>query len=234
VTHRNTFLAAFVLIALPLRAANPTATLLPGTEETCNAQLASGAHYEVHRAILRWWSGGQELFIDAYAYYMPGSGEFLWRGEAISKHGYLRDLKNRPKLSCTTNPEGSIIRLQDGEWVQIWAGNGNIHVTHSTLRFPTIKKAWQYVSEHPEETTSESRRWSEHISVYKELGSDFFRPERLRFEARMYLYNPLVSATKIGSTWRLVLKGADEPNRAEVILDSKFKLLKVTRTAAAK
>ena len=45
-----------------------------------------------------------------------------------------------------------------------------------------------------------------------------------------YIYNPLVSVKKVGSNWILEIKGADEPNKAEVVLDSSFKLVKVTKT----
>jgi hypothetical protein len=34
---------------------------------------------------------------------------------------------------------------------------------------------------------------------------------------------------KLGSNWELEIKGADEPNRATVLLDSEFKLVKVTK-----
>ncbi len=72
------------------------------------------------------------------------------------------------------------------------------------------------------------------IPLYKEINSDFFRPESLRFDARGYNYDPLMSVKKVGSTGEVVIKGADEPNRAMVILDENFKFLKITRLAAPK
>jgi hypothetical protein len=43
-----------------------------------------------------------------------------------------------------------------------------------------------------------------------------------------------MSVKEVGATWEVVIKGADEPNRAMIVLDKNFKLLKVTRLAAAK
>ena len=62
----------------------------------------------------------------------------------------------------------------------------------------------------------------------------FFRPESLRWDARPFFYDSLVNAKKADSKWEIVIKGADEPNRALVILDENFKLVKVTRFAAPK
>ena len=71
----------------------------------------------------------------------------------------------------------------------------------------------------------------EFIYIDTELGRDFFRPERLRFDARPYTYDSLTGVSKVGSNWQLEIKGADKPNRAIVLLDSNFKLLKVTKIA---
>jgi hypothetical protein len=40
----------------------------------------------------------------------------------------------------------------------------------------------------------------------------------------------LVSVERSGATWRLKLKDADNVNRALVVLDDKFKLVKVEQT----
>jgi len=42
------------------------------------------------------------------------------------------------------------------------------------------------------------------------------------------MYDSLAGVKKVGSNWILELKGADEPNRAEAVLNSDFKLVKVT------
>ena len=66
------------------------------------------------------------------------------------------------------------------------------------------------------------------------LGEDFFRPESLRWDARPYFYKSLVSVKKVHSGWEVVIRGADEPKRALVVLDPDFKLVKVMRFSAAK
>jgi hypothetical protein len=38
-----------------------------------------------------------------------------------------------------------------------------------------------------------------------------------------------LSVKKAGSNWELEIKGGDEPNRATVLLDSEFKIVKVTK-----
>jgi len=70
-----------------------------------------------------------------------------------------------------------------------------------------------------------------HVAIIslEELGADFFRPESLRLDARPYVYDSLMDVKKVGSNWILDIKGADEPNRAEAVLDSDFKLVKVTK-----
>ncbi len=108
--------------------------------------------------------------------------------------------------------------------------NGEITIFHTKLMFHSIEDGWQYVGEHPEETPEwGDGKWVARVALHKELGSDFFRPRRLEFDARPYEFNPLIDARKVGSNWILRLKGADEPNEAEAVLDSDFKLVKVTR-----
>jgi hypothetical protein len=68
--------------------------------------------------------------------------------------------------------------------------------------------------------------------LYKQLGNEFFRPKRLEFDARPFVYNSLDSVKKVGQNWELEIKGADEPNRATVLLDANFKLLAVTKNTA--
>jgi hypothetical protein len=234
--------AALILCAVPLHAQAPKPRFLPGTEQVCEAKLADGRRYSVYGRILKTPLNGDDEYVDGRAYYMPGSGEFLWRATTYTKHGYIANLKDRPRLfeqqQLCDNSLRHIVELRDGEWVDFYASNGEITVFHSDLRFPSIDKAWQYVSEHWKDWKAEcfpaagAAKWCNTFSVYKELGGGFFRPERLRFDARPYSYNPLVRATKLDSTWQLEIKGADEPNRAVILLDRNFKLLKITRTAA--
>jgi hypothetical protein len=107
-----------------------------------------------------------------------------------------------------------------------------IDVFHCKLKFPTRQKAWSHVAAHwrdgPDDAEP-SAKWVEEISLYKQLGENFFRPKRLEFDARPYSYDPLVSAKKVDGQWKLEIRGADEPNRAIVLLDSDFKLLGVTK-----
>jgi hypothetical protein len=237
--HRRFLPAALVLCALPLHAQTPKPRFLPGTERVCKAKLADGTRYSIYGRILKTQLNGNNVYVDGQAYYMPGSGEFLWRGTTYTKHGYITDLRNKPRPSKQLCDDSlrHIVELRDGEWVDFYASNAAITVFHSNLRFPSIDKAWQYVSEHWRDEfflTPGAEKWCNAFSVYKELGGDFFRPERLRFDARPYFYDPLVKATKVDSTWQIEIKGADKPNRAVVLLDRNFKLLKVTRTAGVK
>jgi len=224
--------ALFLLLAMPGFAGTRKATLLPEAKETCTAHLPSGQSYEVRRRAFHWKQNGNDVYTDATAYYVRESGEFLWWGQGYTKEGYLKDVKNAPKFDCAALRRITI-ELQDGELALFFAQNGDIHVFHSTLKFSSIKKGWQYVEEHPDETSEWlGGKWQERVSLNKELGDDFFRPEKLRFDARAYFYDSLASVAKVGSTWQVEIKGADEPNRALVVLDSNFKLLKVTRTNA--
>jgi hypothetical protein len=229
-------LAACVVLVFPLHAKRK-AIFLSGKEQTCLSGLPSGQKYQMQRRVFRWSQNDGDVYTDAVAYYALGSGEFFWWGQGYTNvdKEYLNNLKKTGKLDCGA-ARHDILELQDGEWTDFYAENGSIHVFHSRLRFPSIKEGWQYVAEHPEETAAwlGSGKWLAVISIYKELGDDFFRPEKLRLDARAYNYDSLVSATKVGSTWQLEIKGADEPNRAEVLLDSTFRLVKVTRTVARK
>jgi hypothetical protein len=77
-----------------------------------------------------------------------------------------------------------------------------------------------------------STRLVEQLSLYQQLGAEFFRPKKLEFSARGYFYNSLGSVNKVGQNWELEIKGADEPNRATVLLNSNFRLLAVTKNHA--
>jgi len=218
-----------VLLVLPLHAGTKKAAFLARPRQTCTSTLASGQQYQIQRRAFRWTRDGSEVNTDAVAYYALGSGEFFWWGMGYTRAGYERDVKNSARLDCTA-ARHDFLELQDGEWADFWGENGEIRVFHSNLRFPSIEKGWQYVAEHPDETSEWwGGKWVELISLDKELGADFFRPERLRFDARAYFYDSLASVKKVGSTWLLEIKGADEPNRALVELDSSFKLIKVTK-----
>jgi hypothetical protein len=218
-----------VLLVLPLHAGTKKADFLARPRQTCTSTLAAGEQYQIQRRAFRWTREGSEVYTDAVAYYALGSGEFFWWGMGYTKAGYERDAKNSAGLDCAA-PRHDFLELQDGEWADFWGNNGGIRVFHSKLRFPSIEKGWQYVAEHPDETSEWwGGKWVELISLDKELGSEFFRPERLRYDARVYFYDSLLSVKKVGSTWLLEIKGADEPNRALVELDSDFKLIKVTK-----
>jgi len=78
-----------------------------------------------------------------------------------------------------------------------------------------------------------STKLVEMISLKQQLGSEFFRPKSQEFDAAVHFHDPLLSAKKVGANWEVQLKGAEEPDRATVLLDSNFKLLSVTRNPAA-
>jgi len=222
-----------VLLVLPLHAGTKKVAFLGRPRQTCTSGLAGGQQYQIQRRAFRWTRDGSEVYTDAVAYYALGSGEFFWWGMGYTKFGYERDVKNSAGLDCAA-ARHDFHELQDGEWADLWGDNGEIRVYHSRLRFPSIEKGWQYVAEHPDETSEWwGGKWVELVSIYKELGQDFFRPERLRYDARAYFYDSLASVKKVGSTWLLEIKGADEPNRALVELDSNFKLIKVTKVPPA-
>jgi hypothetical protein len=232
VKHEIILTVAWLVLALPLRSQAPKATLVAGTDQTCPAQLPDGSNYEIHFRTLKARWKDRDVFVLVNAYYKPGSGEFLYYSTIISKEGYLRDFKEVWARARTCKPiEGHTVLLEDREWADFWASS-RLDVYHSALQFVTIGEAWQYVSTHFEECQSGSTKCWEEIPVYKQLPEMFFRPESLRWDARPYFYNSLVSAKKAEFTWEVVIKGADEPNRALVILDQNFKLVKITRFAA--
>lgn len=70
-----------------------------------------------------------------------------------------------------------------------------------------------------------SAKWVAEILLHKQLEKEFFRPKRLEFDARPFVYNSLGSVKKVGANWELENNGADELKRATVPLDSHFKLL---------
>jgi hypothetical protein len=190
-------------------------------------------HYRTLKA--RWKD--RDVYVMVNAYYKPGSGEFLYYSSIRDKETYLRDFKQQVTAPCKPT-EGLVALLENGEWADFWVltMGPRIEVYHSTLRFDSIGEAWRYVSTHFDECQLPSgRSWCYvEIPLYKEINSDFFRPDRLRFDARGYSYDPLMSVKKVSSTWEVVVKGADEPNRATIILDEKFKLVKITRIPAPK
>ena len=220
---------------LPVPAERPGAKFLDQKIEVCHARLSNGKAYDVSVRWLKAREHDKDLYLDLEAYYMPRSGEFLWRETGYSEQAYatiIREQPNRSKSLCDDSSR-HIVLLQDSEWADFWALDDRVTVFHSNLRFPTIEKAWQYVSEHWEEGRWDmfrSTRWCTWISLHEKLGEDFFRPESLRSDARPFSYNSLLSARKVGSNWQLGIKGADEPNRALVVLDGNFKLLRVTRS----
>jgi hypothetical protein len=229
---------------MPLHSETRRAVLVPGSDHTCSAQLPDGTKYELHLRTLKARWQDRDVYVVVQAYYKANSGEFLfyssiWQKEDYlrwQKEDYLRNPKQNAEWSCQPGYR-SVVLLEDGEWVEFRAmtGGPRLEVFHSTLRFSSIEDAWGYVSAHWDNCRMPSERTEcyDEIPLYKDLDLDFFRPERLRFNAAPYFYNPLVSARKVGSTWEVVVKGADEPNRATVYLDEKFKVLKVTRFSAA-
>ena len=108
---------------------------------------------------------------------------------------------------------------------------------HSNLKFHARKDAWSYVAEHWQDAEAflvggASTKFVEEINLDQQLGADFIRPKRLEFSAQGYFYNSLGSVKKVGQNWEVEIKGADEPNRATVLLDNNFTLLEVTKNSA--
>src|SRR5208282_6900389 len=100
VKHQTVVTVALLAIAVPLRSETPKATLVAGTDHTCPAQLPNGTNYEVHyRALKARWKG-RDVYVVVYAYYKPGSGEFLYNPSISSKEEYLRDFKKQPAWVC--------------------------------------------------------------------------------------------------------------------------------------
>jgi hypothetical protein len=212
------------------------ATFLKEKEQSCESHLATGEKYEFQFRTFRWMRNNTEMYTSAVAYYAPSSGEFLWVpvGGVMTKDEYFR-FGNEGKFACAVAAKFFHFLLhQDGRWVAFAAIGSGIRVYHSDLRFQSFNSGWGYVAEHPEEMSSFSDgRWVEIVSINKELGNDFFRPESLRFDARPFTYDPLAAVTKVGSHWQLEVEGADKPNKALVYLDGNFKLIKVVRLPAA-
>ena len=212
----------------PLLASAGTRAKFLRFQSPCAAHMVDGHEYQISRTIFHWTGSKGDVYADAIGYYVPGSGEFLWWALEYNKRGYDRDLKHDPDLQCAADRH-DIVELVDGELVDFYGGNSQIRVFHSKLHFPSLRRAWQYVAEHPEDTSQMlGGKWLTMISL-AEIGDDFFRPERLRLDARPYFYDSLASVNKVGSNWVLEIKGADEPNRAQAVLDSDFNLLKVAR-----
>ena len=139
--------------------------------------------------------------------------------------------------ACPEDPEYHVLLLQDGEWIDFWSRNGGVEVFHSNLKFHARKDAWSYVAEHWQDADPfvvgfASTKLVERTNLYQQLGPDFSRPKRLEFSAQHYLYNSLGSVKKVGQNSELEIKGADEPNRATILLGSHFKLLAVTKNPA--
>jgi hypothetical protein len=238
------FLAAFVaavliVTALPLSAQTSKSGYLSGSDHVCKATLADGTPYEVwDRVLLKEWEG-QPLYVKVRAYYRPGSGEIFWRSTGYSKTGYANALKESPKkagMSCE-EPYRHIVVLQDGEWADFWAERGRVVVSHCNLKFSSREKAWVYIEQHWQEGADDpgpSTKWVSEILLYDQLGREFFRPKKLEFDARPYMYDSLISVKKVGANWELEIKGADEPNRATVLLDREFRVIKATRNGPAR
>lgn len=222
------------------QSASPKAQVLPATLKVCKARLADGTAYDVYANVLKTSLRGESVYVDVRAYYMPGGGEFLWWEDILSEHGYrtTTEKERSDSLERVCNPSLHKVQLRDSEWADFSAENGNITIFHSDLKFTSIERAWEYVAEHWHDAprgVERSTKWCENINLYtdpaakKVLGHDFFRPERLRYDARPYDYNSLRGVRSVGTNWELEIGGADEPNRASVLLDQHFKLLKVTK-----
>lgn len=224
---------AYAVFLLPVSAIASQAEFVPDTKHTCNLHLASGRPYILQSRTFRWKKSVTELYATAIAYYAPGSGEFIWWESDYTPDQYSRWGKNYSKPGCTdARPE--TLLWQDGEWADFWAFNTRIQVVHSKLKFQSIEKGWQYVAEHPSESSSMAEgKWVVWIDLGKVLGSDFFhRPESLRYDARPYTFQPLLGVKKVGSNWELQIQGTDA--RALIVLDNNFKVVRVTKPMSNK
>jgi hypothetical protein len=233
---------ALLLLACPICAQSSSARYLRDWDHMCKATLADGTDYEEWQRMLMGEWRGQPLYLKLRAYYKPGSGEFLsWHTGGMSEHGYASEPKEHPAkwgAPCEVPNNHNlwnkhIVLLKGGEWADFWASNWMVTVFHSKLKFDTQEKAWSYVAKHWQDgLDGQSANWFTDFRLGAQLGRDFFRPKRLKFDARPYTYDSLVSATKVGSNWKVEIKGADEPNTATVLLDSNFKLLEVKKNPA--
>lgn len=221
---RWTVLVALLLaMVLPLNAQTSKSKYLAAADHMCNATLADGTPYQAWgRIFVTKWKE-HPLYVKVRAYYRPGSGELLWSSTGLSEKGYASEMEDKTRAPCEESNDHLLI-LQGGEWVDFWAQGGRVTIFHCNLRFETREKAWSYIAEHWQDA-----KWVEEIVLYPQLGNKFFRPAELEFASRAYSYNSLVSAKKVGTYWDLELKGADEPNRATVLLDNNFKLIAVKK-----
>jgi hypothetical protein len=233
-------LAALVLMSMSLSAQTSKPKYLSDSDHMCKATLANGTAYEVwDRLLLTKWNG-KPSYLPVRGLYRSGSGEFLWRTSVgFSDQEHAIEMMEKPQKggACPEDPQHHILLLQDGEWIDFLASNGNVTVFHSNLKFHKREEAWSYVAEHWQDGQfgifgGGSTKFVEMTTINQQLGSDFFRPKRLEFAAQGYFYNSLGSVKKVGQHWEVEIKGADEPNRATVLLDSNFKLLSVTKNPA--
>src|SRR5262249_14437055 len=88
------------------------------------AQLSDGRQYQIHHRIVQ-VPDHNDVFLVVNAYYVPGSGEFLWRGDAYTKDGYLKYLAAAPKNACAPSSD-HIVQLLNGEWTEFYGSNGNL------------------------------------------------------------------------------------------------------------
>lgn len=237
---RRELLAALIVIVVPLNAQTSKSRYLSDLDHMCKATLTDGTGYVVwDRLLVTEWNG-KPSYLPVRGLYRPGSGEFLWRASVgFSDKEHAVEMMEKPQKGevCPEDPEHHILLLHDGEWIDFEAWNGNITVFHSNLKFHTREEAWSYVAEHWQDADyslvgGASTKFVEVINLYQQLGADFLRPKRLEFSAQGYFYSSLGSVKKVGQNWELEIKGADEPNRATVLLDNNFKLLAVTKNPA--
>ncbi|HXE34384.1 MAG TPA: hypothetical protein VN087_10765 [Verrucomicrobiae bacterium] len=228
-------LAALILMGVPLNAQTSKPRYLSDWDHMCKATLADGTKYEVwDRLLVTEWQG-KPSYLPVRGLYRPGSGEFLLRAGLgfVDKEHAIAMMEKPPKGGpCPEDSQYHVLLLQDGQWIDFWSRNGSVEVFHSNLKFRARKEAWSYVAEHWQAADSfggVSTKFVEVINPYQQLGADFSRPKRLEFSAQGYLYNSLGSVKKVGQNWELEIRGAEEPNRATVLLDSDFKLLAVTK-----
>jgi hypothetical protein len=230
-------LAALILMVVPLSAQTSEPRYLSHWDHMCKATLADGTKYEVwDRLLVTAWQG-KPSYLQVRGLYRPGSGEFLLRasmGFVDKEHAVATMEKPQKGGACPEEPEYHVLLLQDSEWMDFLSRNGGVEVFHSNLKFHARKEAWSYVAEHWQDAEpflvgGASTKFVEQINLGQQLGADFIRPKRLEFSAQGYFYNSLGSVKKVGRNWEVEIKGADEPNRATVLLDNNFKLLAVTK-----
>ena len=235
-------LAALILMVVPLSAQTSEPRYLSHWDHMCKATLADGTKYEVwDRLLVTAWQG-KPSYLQVRGLYRPGSGEFLLRasmGFVDKEHAVATMEKPQKGGACPEDPEYHVLLLQDSEWIDFFSRNGGVEVFHSNLKFHARKEAWSYVAEHWQDAEpflvgGASTKFVEQINLGQQLGADFIRPKRLEFSAQGYFYNSLGSVKKVGRNWEVEIKGADEPNRATVLLDNNFKLLAVTKNSAAR